>query len=190
MTRRLALVLGVAVAAAALGWLLFIGAPRWTRRAAPARSSSASLPQPAPAGRRIKARLFYVAEDGVRLNAVEREIPYAENTLDQAREIVNAQVAPVVDPLVSAVPAGTTLRAIFVTPDGQAYLDLSGELSRAHPGGSLNELLTIYTLVDVVTANLPAINAVQILIDGKVVDTLAGHVDLRRPLMKNLDLVE
>ena len=30
--------------------------------------------------------------------------------------------------------------------------------------------------------NLPAITAVQILIDGQEVETLAGHVDLRRPL--------
>ena len=30
---------------------------------------------------------------------------------------------------------------------------------------------------------------VQILIDGKEVDTLAGHVDLRRPLAKSLEWV-
>lgn len=34
--------------------------------------------------------------------------------------------------------------------------------------------------------NLPAITRVQILIDGKEADTLAGHVDLRHPLQKNL----
>jgi hypothetical protein len=33
-----------------------------------------------------------------------------------------------------------------------------------------------------VTENLPAIRSVQILVDGREVDTLAGHVDLRRPL--------
>ena len=32
------------------------------------------------------------------------------------------------------------------------------------------------------TTNLPAVKAVQILVDGREVDTLAGHVDLRRPL--------
>ena len=37
--------------------------------------------------------------------------------------------------------------------------------------------------------NLPAITRVQILIDGKEVDTLAGHVDLRHPLHKNLTWV-
>jgi hypothetical protein len=51
-------------------------------------------------------------------------------------------------------------------------------------------MLTVYTLVDVLTVNLPAIATVQLLIDGKEVDTLAGHVDLRRPLVQNLTWVE
>jgi len=43
-------------------------------------------------------------------------------------------------------------------------------------------LLTIYTIVNALTVNVPTIRAVQILIEGREVDTLAGHVDLRRPL--------
>ena len=35
------------------------------------------------------------------------------------------------------------------------------------------------------TANLPAVTRVQVLVDGKEVDTLAGHVDLRQPLARN-----
>ena len=66
----------------------------------------------------------------------------------------------------------------------------SGEVSKNHPGGSLDEILTVYAIVDALTDNLPAITAVQILIDGEEVDTLAGHVDLRRPLRKNLAWVE
>jgi hypothetical protein len=31
---------------------------------------------------------------------------------------------------------------------------------------------------------------VQLLVDGKEVDTLAGHVDVRRPLLKNLDWIQ
>jgi hypothetical protein len=31
---------------------------------------------------------------------------------------------------------------------------------------------------------------VQVLVDGKEVDTLVGHVDLRRPLTKNVSWVE
>ena len=154
---------------------------RTTPRAAPRRRRRRAPPPP---GRKIKARLFYVSDDGTRLTSVERDVPYGEGTVEQAREIVNAQIAPVAEPLVSAVPPGTTLRALFVTEQGEAYVDLSREVSAAHPGGSLNELLTVYTIVDALTANLPAVTAVQLLVDGKEVDTLAGHVDLRRPLAK------
>jgi hypothetical protein len=44
--------------------------------------------------------------------------------------------------------------------------------------------------VNAVTANLPAISQVQILVDGREVDTLAGHIDLRRPLQQNDTLVQ
>ena len=140
------------------------------------------------AGRKIKARLFYVADDGTRLTSVERDVAYGEAADEQAREIITAQIAPVAEPLVSAIPPGTTLRAVFITESGDAYVDLSREARAAHPGGTVNELLTIYTIVNALTVNLPAVTAVQMLVDGKEVDTLAGHVDLRRPLAKNLDV--
>ena len=47
----------------------------------------------------------------------------------------------------------------------------------------------MYAIVNSVTVNLPAITRVQILVDGKEVDTLAGHVDIRQPLAKNLSWV-
>lgn len=172
-------------AAALLGWVLFVGLPRWY---GPTRVSVAAPPS-APAiaeGRKIKARLFYVTPDGTRLAAVERDVTYAEHTADQAREIIAAQIAPVGEPLVAAIPPDTKLRAVFVTEQGDAFVDLSGEIASAHPGGSMSELLTIYTIVHALTYNLPAVSAVQILVEGKEVDTLVGHVDLRRPLQKNL----
>ena len=131
-----------------------------------------------------------MSEDGTKLTSVEREVAFGEGTLEQAREIIGAQIAPSAEPLVSAIPPGTALRAIYIAPQGEAYLDFSGEIARAHPGGTLNELLTIYTIVDALAVNLPAVSSVQILVDGKEVDTLAGHIDLRRPLAKNLDVVE
>jgi hypothetical protein len=183
--RRATLVAAVTAAAAVLVWLMFIALPQWYGRGARV-SSPIVGGAPAAPGRKINARLFYVAEDGTSLTSMEREVPYAESTLEQAKAIITAQVLPVGEPLVSAVPAGTTLRALFITGGGEAYVDFSPELVSAHPGGSMNELLTIYTIVDALTVNLPAIASVQILVDGKEVDTLAGHVDLRRPLLKKV----
>ena len=159
-------------------------------RPAPTPGVAAAPAVPVPPGRRIKARLFYVAEDGTRLTSIERDVTYGEGADEQAREIIAAQIAPVVDPLVSAIPPGTTLRAVFITKTGDAYVDLSREARAAHPGGTVNELLTVYTIVNALTVNLPAVTGVQLLVDGKEADTLSGHVDLRRPLAKNLAWVQ
>jgi len=69
-------------------------------------------------------------------------------------------------------------------------VDFSPEFASAHPGGSTTELLTVYTIVNALTTNLPVVTSVQLLVNGKELDTLAGHVDLRRPLTQNLAMVE
>ena len=188
------LAIGVAVAAGAvLVFVMFVWLPRWTTRATTAGTVGAAAPAPAPpaaSGRKIKARLFYVADSGMKLTSVERDVAYGEGAVAQAREIISAQIAPVVEPLVSAVPPGTALRAVFISEGGEAFVDLSHDVVSSHSGGTLGELLTVYTLVNALTENLPAITAVQVLVDGKEVETLSGHIDLRRPLAKNLTWVQ
>ena len=191
MARRAATIVALTLVTGILAWLLFIGLPR--RYAAPAATRAVAAtpsPSPSPPGRKIKARLYYVADDGTRLTAVERDVSYGDGTIEQARQIIEAQIAPASEPLISAVPPGTRLRSVFVTARGEAYVDLSREVAAAHGGGSLDELLTIYTIVNALTENLPAVTAVQLLVDGKEVDTLVGHIDLRRPIAKGPEWVE
>ena len=183
---RAALVTTAALVVAVAGVLLLLAWPRSLGR--PAATPAAAQAAAAELGRTIKARLFYLSDDGARLTSVERDVRYAEGP-EQAREIINAQIA-LGDPLLSAVPPGTTLRAVYLTERGDAYVDLSREAVTAHPGGTLSELLTVYTIVNALTVNLPAVHSVQILIDGKEVESLAGHIDLRQPLAKNLGLVQ
>jgi hypothetical protein len=140
--------------------------------------------------RRIRASLFFVAEDGLRLVAVEREVPYGATPAEQARLILVEQLKPAPPPFAQALPPGTALQAVFLTDRGDAYVDLSEDTTRGHTGGSLDELFSVYAVVNAVTVNLPAVHRVQILIDGKEVDTMAGHIDLRRPLPKSLAWVQ
>jgi sporulation and spore germination protein len=191
MMQRVFGIIGLGLITGGLAWLIFAGLPKWySGPRQPAMVASAAPVPSAPPGRKIRARLFYVADDGASLVGVEREIPYGEGAIAQAKEIITAQLAPVTDPLVSAIPMGTKLQALFITNTGEAFVDVSPEIMFAHPGGSLNEMLTIYTLVDALTANMPAVTSVQLLVNGKEVETLAGHVDLRRPLARNLEWVE
>jgi len=190
MRVRLAVGAVVALIAVGLGWLLFVTLPKRYGAGPTKAVSAAPSPTPAPQGRKIKARLFYVADDGQHLTSVEREVAYGEGAVAQAREIAAAEVAAVAEPFVSPVPPGTAVRALYISDRGDAYVDLSREVSTAHPGGTTTELLTVYAIVDALTVNLPAVRAVQILVDGKEQDTLAGHVDLRRAHEKNLDFVQ
>lgn len=184
--RRPSLFVALGVLAALIAtWLLLIALPRWYGPRAPQPAEGGAPPQQEPE-RKITATLFYISQDGLRLVSTKREVPFGANTSDQARRILEEALKPAPAPYVNAVPGGTTLRAVFVTGRGEAYVDLTREVADKHTGGSLDELFTVYSVVNALTVNLPAITAVQILVDGKEVDTLAGHVDLRRPLGQNL----
>lgn len=190
MNARRAAIAAVVVFALAAAWVLFVAMPRWyaARRAQLQPGTPAAASSPAAAVRKITATLFYVSDDGMSLMQVQREVPFGGTPAEQARAIIEAQLAPVA-PQVSAIPADVKLRALFVTERGDAFVDLSGDVSTKHPGGSLNEIFTVYSIVNALTVNLPAVTHVQILVDGKEVDTLAGHVDLRHPLAKSLEWV-
>jgi spore germination protein GerM len=185
---RAGLTIALTALAALTGWVLFIGLPRWTapRPAQPAAASPAA-PATSP---KIRARLFYIAPSSTKLQTVEREVQFGDTPASQARRIIEAQLEPAPEPFVSPIPAGTKLRNLYFTPSGIAYVDLSPEVSRAHPGGSLAEILTVYSVVNALMENLPAVTGVQILVNGREVDTLAGHVDLRRPLQKSAHWTE
>ena len=190
MPRRNLAIGALVVFAGVAAWVLFIGLPRWyAARNAPATTAAGTTRTGAPAAvRKITATLYFVGEDGMALAPVQREVPFGATVAEQARAIIEAQLAAA-PPLVSAIPADTKLRDVYVTERGDAFIDLSGELVAKHPGGSLHEIFTVYTLVNALTVNLPAVTRVQILVDGKEVDTLAGHVDLRHPLAKSLEWV-
>ena len=187
MTSKRGLQIGVLlVTLGLLAWGVTIGLERL---AGPAADTSVAPAAPAQPTAHITATLFYAAADGQGLLPVRREVVLAEGVVAQGREILVAQLAPPPDGQRSAIPPGTQLRAFYVTDKGDAFVDLSREVATAHPGGSLNELLTVYAIVNAVTANLPAVQRVQLLIDGKEVDTIAGHVDVRRPLVRDATLV-
>jgi spore germination protein GerM len=186
--RRIAIV-ALVVFGLAAAWVLFVGMPRWyaARRAQTQTGAPATVTAPT-AVRKITATLFFVSDDGMSLVQVQREVPFRVTTAEQARAIIEAQLAAA-PPQVSAIPADVKLRDVFITERGDAFVNLSGDVTLKHPGGSLNEIFTVYSIVNALTVNLPAVTRVQILVEGKEVDTLAGHVDLRHPLAKSLEWV-
>ena len=187
MTRDSWLFVALGALAALGAWVLFVELPRWYPPDSPPTAATATgMPTD---GERVNATLFYVSDDGMQLVGFERRLEQRAELDAQARVVIEAQLAEPPAPLLSPIPPGTRLLSVYLTDLGEAFVDLSEEVTLGHSGGSLEELFTVYAIVNALTTNLQAINAVQILVDGREVDTLVGHVDLRHPLERNMQLV-
>jgi hypothetical protein len=188
VTRPLLVILAGAAVAVVIGVTAMVLLPRWLApetTEVPREGDGAGL----DVGRRIRATLFYVAEDGLSLVAVDKDVPYAVGTAEQAELLLEAQLGDAPAPYAQPIAEGTAIRRIFLSDAGDAFVDLSRESVDNHRGGSLDELFAVYAVVNALTVNLPAVRQVQILVEGEEVDTLAGHIDLRHPLTRNLTWV-
>ena len=84
-------------------------------------------------------------------------------------------------PLVNPFSEKIRLNEIFLV-NNVVVIDVNSALQDKINGGSTQEILTVYTIVDTVLYNFSALQGVQILLDGKECETLAGHIDIGRPL--------
>ena len=143
----------------------------------------------APVEQKISVKLFFLAPDQPALLIEDREVGYSGDLSQQVRTVVEELVKGSQKGLGPPLAPETRVIDTFVTAAGVAYVDLSKEASAKHPGGSKNELLTVYAIVNSLTSNFPAIKRVQILVDDRQAATLAGHVDLTRPLTSDMTLL-
>ena len=90
--------------------------------------------------------------------------------------------------LLPTVPPGTQLQRLYIAEDGTAYVAFNAALARNHRGGTAEEMMTIYSIVDTLCVNFPSIRRVQILVEGNLGTTLAGHIDISLPLEIDTDL--
>jgi spore germination protein GerM len=194
-----------ALTAVGLGGLLAtvaFTAPRWAAvLRSPAASVDAEEPAageaspPAPeaatpgAGRRINVRLYFEAPDRDGLLPEEREVAFSSDLALQLRTVVEELARGSTTGLVATLPAGTRVLEVFVQARGVAFVDLSSEASSGLPGGSKAELLAVYSVVNTIVTNFPAVSRVRILVDDQPVASFGGHVDVSRPLPPDMTLV-
>jgi spore germination protein GerM len=189
----------VAVSLVLLLGVVSFTAPRWSRwlrRPLPApdlaeRSGGAAAAQePEPAkepDRKISVKLFFPAGDRPGLVIEDRTVSFSDDLSQQLRVVVEELARGSQIGLGPSLPAGTRVLEVFVTARGVAYVDLSKEAASPAGRGSDDELITVYSVVNSLTSNFPsAVKRVQIVIEDRQVPTLAGHVDLTRPLGPDL----
>ncbi len=174
-------------------------APRWARllqRPLPAPADESAPADTrrrdeAPAGPRssINVKLFFQAADRPGLMIEERAVPQSNDLSRQIKSVVEELIAGSKNGLAPTLAPATRVLEVFVTARGVAYVNLSKEAAEAAGGGSEAELITVYSVVNSLAVNFPAIKRVQILLEDKPRPTLWGHVDLTRPLPPDMTLL-
>ncbi len=151
----------------------------------------AALEQPgAGEGNRLKVFIFYQSSTRNLLLPEENEIFRTERLTDQVKQAIELLArGPAGKGAVSALPPGTRLRSLFLFEDGLAVVDFNGAMSRAHPGGVWGERAAVYSVVNSLTFNFPSIRRVKLLVEGRELETLAGHLSLDRPFGMDLSMV-
>lgn len=138
--------------------------------------------RPITAPAQLEVEIFF-ATSGGGLTTEKRLFEATERSIEeQISLLVETLLAgPEQESLVAPFPDQTSLRAVFVV-DNIAVVDLGGATLRDWSTGTTAEMAAAYSLINTITGNLPEIESVQILVEGREVETLAGHLDLSRPL--------
>jgi spore germination protein GerM len=126
--------------------------------------------------------LWFASRQEDALVLERRRVPPNQTPIDRLRGSLQELIAGPRDSALRTLPAEVKIREVFIDDQGTAYVDFSEALSQTHPGGPWAEMLTLRSIMQTLVANVPAIKRVQILIEGREVETLAGHLDIRRPL--------
>lgn len=114
-------------------------------------------------------------------------IPNNDKTLPENALIALVTTKPQDARMDDVVPIGTKVRSLRIEKDGTAYADFTKELAKKKQG-SYGELMLCYAITNTLT-EFPEIKRVQILIEGKKVITLNGHMELTDPLTRNTTLL-
>ena len=176
------------------GAVYFINLQRQVQRLAglpPEAQAPALMEEPAfeaSAPRKNVTLFFASGEVDGRLELEERDIYASDEVTLEAKQILVALIKGSLTGNVPALPPETRLREVYWAEGGLLVVDITGDASVRHPGGITGEVSSIYSVVNSLTYNLPAVSEVQILIDGAEAETLAGHIDLRRPLPQDLSM--
>ncbi len=123
---------------------------------------------------------LYLADDAAgTIHPFATKIPLPDGRQQRAQELLRALMASYLDKnSADSLGAGSEVRDVYLVDPGLAVIDLNQAFADSHQSGVLVEELTVVSLVKTLSANLPGILRVKILINGAERETLAGHADL------------
>ena len=133
--------------------------------------------------------LYFSDEEGEYLIGERDKITRRDRVEEEAKELLTELIRGPKGKLIPTLPPQTRLLTLHVDEKGVAKVSFSKAFTADHPGGSSAEIMTVYSIVNSLTTNFPQIKRVQILIEGKEIESIAGHLSLMKPISSKLDLI-
>jgi spore germination protein GerM len=153
---------------------------RFALREKPAAPSAALQNTPADAEDLFTLRIFYPVDN--RLQLIEKRLPRRSKQAAVAEAVIEGYLKGPENGKISPIPQNVKLLGLFRDPKQVLYIDLSDEARRNFQGDALAEYLFLKGLYESLIANLTDIQDVKILVEGKEIETLGGHIYLKYPL--------
>jgi hypothetical protein len=175
------LVIGFAVLlAAALGLSLYALHMRRSVAAPPAAAAVDPRPLAPPVtGPSESVVLFIAHDDDGTLRGEAAQIPMPSGRQQRAEELLRALLSRYLDKdSPHRLGPGADIRSVYLVDPGVAVIDVNSAFADTHRSGVLVEELTVASLIQTISANIPNLLKVKILVEGKERETLAGHADL------------
>ena len=135
---------------------------------------------PVPEAQTRRFTIFVSDSSGEQLQRVEAALDEADGR-PMLDKVLERLFRPAPGANAQTVPEGTEVLAYYMSADGTLYLDVNAAFLK-QPQGSWSEAQAVYAIVNTVMMAFPAVQRVRFLVEGKPVATLAGHLDLSRPL--------
>jgi hypothetical protein len=95
----------------------------------------------------------------------------AEDLLRGLLEMYTAKDSP------HPLGAAAEIRDVYLVDPGLAVIDLNAAFAGEQTSGIMAEELTVTSMIQTLSANLPELTRVKFLVEGKEQETLAGHTD-------------
>ena len=153
----------------------------------PVKTDKVAAAQQKPA-QNISFIVYRAAADGSEKLLPEKiTLPANDKSLPENALIALVSTKPQDARMDDVVPIGTKVLSLKIDKNGTAYADFSKELAKKGQG-SYGEMMLCYAITNTLT-EFKEIKRVQILVEGKKVITLSGHMDIEDPLERNKTLL-
>lgn len=136
---------------------------------------------------KLTINVYYPDEQGMKLVAVKKTVKLGND--DKYTAALKALMSGTKEKgLATIVPKQAKIKSVKVKDD-TAYVDFDENLVKKFIGGSTGEEMLVGSLVNTLT-EFSEIKKIQILVEGKKIDSLAGHFDLTKPVERMTNLIK